>query len=99
MAVEEIRPTGQRLHDIEPEPSDAEMRIAGARVIIVLGPLELGGSERQAILLARYLTSDQNAKVEVWGYGEPGRAAELCDAYGIPWRSVPIPLPWSTSRI
>ena len=99
MAVAEISPPGQRLHDLEPAPSGAEMPLAGARVIIVLGPLELGGSERQAILLARYLTRDQNAKVEVWGYGEPGRAAELCDVYGITWRSVPIPLPWSTSRV
>src|SRR6266850_7203495 len=72
--------------------------LSGARVIIVIGPLQLGGAERQAILLARHLTRDQNAEVEVWGYGEPGRAAELCDAYGITWRSMPIPLPWSTNR-
>ena len=72
--------------------------LGGARVIIVIGPLQLGGAERQAILLARYLVRDQNAKVEVWGYGDPGRAAELCDAHGITWRSMPIPLPWSISR-
>lgn len=89
----EIKPGGRKID------STGEMPLAGARVIIVIGPLELGGSERQAILLARYLTRDQNAKVEVWGYGEPGRAAELCDAYGITWRSMPVPLPWSISRI
>jgi glycosyltransferase involved in cell wall biosynthesis len=68
------------------------------RIIIVIGPLHLGGAERQAILLADYLARHQNARVEVWGYGEPGRAAELCDLHGITWRSMPIPLPWSSSR-
>lgn len=70
----------------------------GARVIIVIGPLELGGAERQAILLARYLTREQNAQVEVWGSGKPGRAAELCEEFGIVWRSVFIPVPWPASR-
>ncbi len=70
-----------------------------ARVIIVIGPLELGGAERQAILLARYLTREQNAHVEVCGYGERGRAAELCEEYGVKWRSVPIPAPLSGTRL
>jgi glycosyltransferase involved in cell wall biosynthesis len=72
--------------------------LCGARVVIVIGSLELGGAERQAILLARHLR-EQGAEVEVWGYGEPGRAAELCDEHGIAWRSAPIPLPWSSSRL
>ncbi|HEX5705410.1 MAG TPA: glycosyltransferase [Pyrinomonadaceae bacterium] len=70
----------------------------GTRVIIVIGPLELGGAERQALLLARHLAHEQGAEVEVWGYGEPGRAAELCEEYGVTWRSMPVPLPWSPSR-
>jgi glycosyltransferase involved in cell wall biosynthesis len=69
------------------------------RVIIVIGPLELGGAERQAILLARYLAREQNAKVEIWGSGEPGRAAELCEEYGIVWRSILMPIPWSSSWV
>ena len=73
--------------------------LSGARIIIVIGELELGGAERQAIVLAQYLAREQKAQVEVWGYGEPGRATELCDEYGITWRSAPIPLPWSHNRL
>jgi glycosyltransferase involved in cell wall biosynthesis len=66
--------------------------VAGLRVIIVLGPLELGGSERQALLFARYLKEAKRAEVEVWGtMGQPGRVAALCDEYGIPWRIVSEP--------
>ncbi|HJQ32175.1 MAG TPA: glycosyltransferase [Pyrinomonadaceae bacterium] len=73
--------------------------LEGARVIIVIGPLELGGAERQALLLGRHLARERGAEVEVWGYGKPGRAAELCEEYGIKWRVAPIPLPWSDSRL
>jgi glycosyltransferase involved in cell wall biosynthesis len=67
------------------------MPLAGARVIFVLGPLELGGSERQALLLARYLKNEQQADVRVWGtMGTPGSLAALCDEYRIPWRIVPF---------
>jgi glycosyltransferase involved in cell wall biosynthesis len=72
--------------------------LASARVIIVIATLELGGAERQAILLGRHLAQAEGAEVEVWGYGKPGRAAELCDEYGIVWRSVLMPLPWSIRR-
>ncbi|HEX5707138.1 MAG TPA: glycosyltransferase [Pyrinomonadaceae bacterium] len=66
--------------------------LEGARVIVVLGPLELGGSERQALLFARYLVQEQRAAVEVWGtMGGPGRAAALCEEYGITWRVVAQP--------
>jgi glycosyltransferase involved in cell wall biosynthesis len=72
--------------------------LAGMRVIIVLGPLELGGSERQALLFARYLKDEQRADVQVWGTsGEPGRLAALCDEHGIPWRIVPQP--WVAGRV
>jgi glycosyltransferase involved in cell wall biosynthesis len=71
--------------------------IAGLRVIIVLGPLELGGSERQALLFGRYLKEKQRVDVQVWGtMGQPGRVAALCDEYGIPWRIVPEP--WVIGR-
>jgi glycosyltransferase involved in cell wall biosynthesis len=83
------------------EKTDAPspLSLKGARVIIVIGPLDLGGAERQATLLARHLVHEQGAHVEVWGYGEPGRAAELCDEYGVAWRSAPVPLPWSHNRL
>jgi glycosyltransferase involved in cell wall biosynthesis len=69
--------------------------LAGKRLIIVLGSLELGGSEHQALLLARYLTREQSANVQIWGFN-PGQVAKLCDEYGIPWRIVP--LPWIRNR-
>jgi glycosyltransferase involved in cell wall biosynthesis len=45
------------------------------------------------------LSREQRAEVEVWGYGERGRAAELCEEYGVAWRSAPVPLPWSGRRL
>ena len=80
------------------DESSAAALLSGIRVITVIGPLELGGSERQAILLARHLSFEHRADVEVWGYGEPGRAAELCEEYGVTWRSMPLPIPWSAHR-
>lgn len=65
--------------------------LAGKRILIVLGCLDLGGSERQAIQLADGLIRQQKAAVQVWGFRPPGRAAELCDQLGVPWRSVKEP--------
>ena len=67
--------------------------VDGKRIIIVLDSLELGGSERQAVLLARDLIREYNAHVQIWGFNKPGRTVELCEVYGIPWRSVTHPLP------
>jgi glycosyltransferase involved in cell wall biosynthesis len=64
--------------------------LSGERIIFVFGTLELGGAERQALLLAQYLKEVENAAVEVWGFLGPGRATELCEQYGIPWRVVPL---------
>ncbi|MCR4411787.1 MAG: glycosyltransferase family 4 protein [Thermoguttaceae bacterium] len=64
------------------------MTLAGKRILILLESLELGGAERQAIHLARYLSEREGTTVEVRGLGAPGAASDLCDAWGIPWRSV-----------
>src|SRR6266404_2571964 len=86
------------LETAEPALTGGEMALAGVRVIIVLGPLELGGSERQALLLARYLKYQQHADVQVWGtMGAPGSLATLCDEYKIPWRIVPSL--WGVGRL
>ncbi len=63
--------------------------LAGKRVLVVLGCLDLGGAERQAIQLADCLLHRQRARVQVWGFRPPGRAAELCERLGVPWRYVP----------
>src|SRR3954447_2823157 len=71
--------------------------LAGQRVIFVLGPLEMGGSERQALTLARYLKDEQGAEVHVWGtMGAPGSLSAICDEFQIPWRIVPFQ--WEESR-
>jgi glycosyltransferase involved in cell wall biosynthesis len=67
-----------------------------AHIIFVLANFNLGGAERQALLLARHLIQEQGARVEFWAAGKPGRVSELCEEYNIPWRSAPIPLPWSS---
>ena len=64
----------------------------GRRVVFVLGNLELGGAERQALILAKYLAEQQQADVEVWGFNRPGPVAEICERHSIKWRVVPLEL-------
>lgn len=65
--------------------------LKGRRIIFVLGNLELGGAERQALILARYLSDQEHAQVEVWGFNKSGPVAEICDQHGLAWRVVPYP--------
>jgi glycosyltransferase involved in cell wall biosynthesis len=65
--------------------------LKGQRVIFVLGNLELGGAERQALILARHLAEHQQAVVEVWGFNKSGPVAQICEQHGIRWRVVPYP--------
>ena len=61
----------------------------GRRIVFVLGNLELGGAERQALILARHLADKEGADVEVWGFNTTGPVAEICEQHGIKWRVVP----------
>ena len=63
--------------------------LKGRRIIFVLGNLELGGAERQALILARSLSQHEQAHVEVWGFNKSGTVAEICDQIGLPWRVIP----------
>jgi len=56
-------------------------------IIIVLGALQIGGSEKQALILAKYLQDKENCKVEIWGF-QNGDLSNLCDKYGISWRVI-----------
>ena len=60
------------------------------RVVFLLGNLELGGAERQALILARYLSEDEQADVEVWGFNRSGPVADICERDGLKWRVVPF---------
>lgn len=65
--------------------------LAGKKVLLLFGNLQMGGAERQGLLLARHLQQEQGAAVQVWGLGaEPGPIADWCDQAGIPWRAVAL---------
>lgn len=70
----------------------------GRRIIFVLGNLELGGAERQALILARFLSQQEQAQVEVWGFNKSGPVAEICDQHAIPWRVIPCAFGRDCSR-
>ena len=53
--------------------------------------LQLGGAERQALILARHLVEHEHAAVEVWGFNKSGPVAQICEQLGLPWRIVPFP--------
>jgi len=57
----------------------------------VLGSLDLGGSERQAFLLAKHLAEREAADVQLWAWcaGRRGDLARLCEGHGMAWRIVP----------
>ena len=65
--------------------------LEGCRIIFVLGNLELGGAERQALILARYLARHERAQVEVWGFNKSGPVAQICDQHDLPWRVISFP--------
>ncbi|HET7112094.1 MAG TPA: glycosyltransferase [Pyrinomonadaceae bacterium] len=65
--------------------------LKGRRIVFVLFNLELGGAERQALILAKHLVETEEAAVEVWGFNKSGPVAGLCDQLGVPWRLVPFP--------
>lgn len=71
--------------------------LAGKRILFIFNALHLGGAERQALLLAHALQEQHQAQVEFWGFREAGRAADLCDEYGIPWRLVPFR--WAYNKV
>lgn len=55
------------------------------RVVFIFTRLELGGAERQGLLLARHLKEQCGTDVRIVGMqGEQGELSRLCDAAGIP---------------
>ena len=71
--------------------------LTNLKIVLLFGNLELGGAERQGLLLARHLKDQQGAEVQVWGLGAGrGAVADQCEAWGIPWRA--LPLHWGLRR-
>lgn len=54
------------------------------RILIVLRSFQLGGAERQAALLAKYLKHTQKADVQVWAFYPKGFAGEILEKENIP---------------
>src|SRR5271157_3871271 len=59
------------------------------KIIFLTISLDLGGSERRAITLAKYF-KQQGADVELWGFNGPGILSQICDEAQIPWKLVPF---------
>jgi glycosyltransferase involved in cell wall biosynthesis len=68
----------------------SDARMTGRRILFLLPSLEMGGAERQALLLARHLSA-QDAVVSVWGFGPPGAAAARCEELGLATRALALP--------
>ena len=62
--------------------------LKGRRIVFVLGNLELGGAERQALILARYLRDHEQAAVQVWGFNKTGPVAQTCERHGLESRVI-----------
>lgn len=74
--------------------------LRGARILFVFGNLELGGAERQGLMLARFLKRTHGADVRVLGLQEaPGRLSQLCDEEGIPWMGIRLDWRWERRHI
>jgi len=77
--------------DDPPLTAASNSTLKGRRIVFVLFNLELGGAERQALILAKHLVEKEQAAVEVWGFNKSGPVAESCEQIGVPWRIIPFP--------
>lgn len=60
--------------------------LEGIRIAVVVHTLSMGGCERQAVALAKYLIENEGCSVEIVGYDFLGNLTEICDRNAIPWR-------------
>jgi glycosyltransferase involved in cell wall biosynthesis len=67
------------------------------RILFVLGTFDMGGAERQALLLARGLSEQCQAQVELWGIHDGDAVPRYCAKYGLPWRT--FQPPWIGGRV
>lgn len=82
------------MRSIGRRPMEGTRGLAGLRIFFVFGTLGLGGTERQALQLARYLRGEHRSDVRILGLSrEKGRFATLCDENGIPWQTIPVDWP------
>ncbi len=75
-----------------PQTPDSDSTLKGRRILFVLFNLELGGAERQALILAKHLVEHEGAVVEVFGFNKSGPVADMCEELGVPWHLEPFSL-------
>ena len=56
----------------------------GKKILFLLPGLEMGGSERQAMILAEHLAFQHGANIEIWGVSGRGLVARECQRLGFP---------------
>ena len=78
---------GKSLSSDQSELTPADENIM--KIIFLTISLDLGGSERRAITLAKYF-KQRGAEVELWGFNNPGVLSQICDEVHIPWKVVPF---------
>lgn len=69
----------------QPQTPATDSTLKGRRIFFVLFNLELGGAERQALILAKHLVGHEEAVVEVFGFNKTGPVADMCEELGVPW--------------
>ncbi|MDX1972287.1 MAG: hypothetical protein SFY68_07130, partial [Candidatus Sumerlaeia bacterium] len=73
--------------------------LANQKIVLLLGYLQLGGAEKQALTLAQGLKKSGAKSVEIWGYGSSGVVIEFASSLGIPTQILPSPNLDSTTSI
>lgn len=71
---------------------DKKYPLRSKRIVFVLNSFNIGGAEKQALLLARYLQHTQKAEVQIWAFGSKGPLINICESYGVFWYRIPINL-------
>src|SRR5688572_7331496 len=59
--------------------------LSGVRIVFVLPSIGLGGAERQAFFLARYLREREGADARFLSLSPRAALADQCDAVGLPY--------------
>jgi glycosyltransferase involved in cell wall biosynthesis len=72
----------------DPRSGGARAVLAGRRIVVLVHSLQMGGGERQALMLVRQLHADYSRSVELWSLtrGSGTWAGEEAERIGVPHR-------------
>ncbi|MEM7454872.1 MAG: glycosyltransferase, partial [Planctomycetota bacterium] len=71
--------------------------LAGKKAVLVFPSFDLGGAERQGLMLARHLKEKEDVEVEVWSVNPGNVVPQACSEMGIATTLVPIQV-WTSRR-